>query len=64
MAQDTNNGVATSDAKEPIPDGKSASNASQCEGVRVDEKVAVNCWKEEASGVLSFSPLVASRSMH
>ena len=46
MAQDTNNSVATSDAKEPIPDGKSASNASQCEGVRVDEKVAANCWKD------------------
>ena len=33
-----------------MPEGNSASSASQCEGVRVDEKIAVNCWKEEASG--------------
>jgi hypothetical protein len=40
-AQDTDNGVATSDAREPMPEGNSASSASQCEGVRVDEKITL-----------------------
>ena len=43
-------GEATSVAREPIPAGSNASRASQCEVVRVDENVAVNCWKDEASG--------------
>ena len=43
-------GEATSVAREPIPAGSNASRASQCEVVRVDENVAVNCWNDEASG--------------
>ena len=42
--------MATSSAREPIPVGSNASRASQCEVVRVDENVAINCWKDEASG--------------
>ena len=37
-------------AKAPIPDGNSASSDSHCVLVSVEEKVSVNCWKEEASG--------------
>jgi len=43
--------VATSVANEPIPAGNDTSRASQGKAVRVDEKVAVNCWNDEASGV-------------
>ena len=46
MDQDTIIGVATSAAREPIPAGSNASRASQCEVVRVEENVAVNCWKD------------------
>ena len=42
--------MATSVANEPIPAGNDTSRASQGEAVRVDEKVAVNCWNDEASG--------------